>query len=420
MIQFALLFGLGFLTATLIAVLIAPAIHRQIVRYTERRIQATVPISPQEVRAQRDMARAAYAAENARTRQDLVEEKDRGTLLKIKTESLMEDLRTLEGTNAELLMRIDDLDAEAADARARLRQDDSYVEKLKAMIERLEDAASGKGEEMQSLVRDIGRMTSDADNHRIDLSTRDAEIEALKASLGALRGERDTLRRDLQLELTRANEAEHRLSREQRHLRRLEEKLAGEITDRGDRETTLERRLQEIGRLRDRLKAANSEARTTGNTGTAAHLPQAENEAVTAKETEAGSDDAIAQPSAQIPAAAPAAPAATPSSAGAPSPAPAAAFALGIDEDAIDPRFRLLAEEARNRATALGERLMKAKNPATDEAMRKELATIAASMVAVTAAAEGRSSPIRKILRGKHGSTGRESLATKAGKLLSE
>ncbi len=261
MIQFALLFGLGFLTATLVAVLVAPSIHRQIVRYTERRIRATVPISPQEVRAQRDMARAVYAAENARTKQDLVEEKDRGTLLKIKAEGLMEDLRSLEGTNAELRMRIDELDAEVADARARLRQDDSYVEKLKAMIERLEDAASGKGEEMQSLVRDISRMTADADSFRIDLSTRDTEIEALKATIGTLRGERDTLRRDLQLEMTRANEAEHRLTREQRHLRRLEERLAGEITDRSDRETALERRLQEIGRLRERLKAANSEAR---------------------------------------------------------------------------------------------------------------------------------------------------------------
>lgn len=416
MIQFALLFGLGLLTATLVAVLVAPSIHRQIVRYTERRIRATVPISPQEVRAQRDMARAVYAAENARTKQDLVEEKDRGTLLKIKAEGLMEDLRNLEGTNAELRMQIDELDAEVADARARLRQDDSYVEKLKAMIERLEDASSGKGEEMQTLVRDISRMTADADNFRIDLSTRDTEIEALKATIGTLRGERDTLRRDLQLELTRANEAEHRLSREQRHLRRLEEKLAGEITDRSDRETALERRLQEIGRLRERLKAANSEARAvTEEAGTTIEPAQAENEQVTEDKTVAANEQApvpaVAAKDAETVDAHQA------RSASPPTPAP---VTLGLGEETIDPRFRLLSEEARNRATALSERLLKAKNPATDEAMRKELAAIAASMVAVTAAAEGRSSPIRKILRGKHGSGERESLATKAGKLLSE
>lgn len=77
MIEYAILFGLGFLTATLLALLIAPAIHRRIVAYTENRIRATMPISPQEVRAQKDMARALYAAENAKVRQELDTEREK-------------------------------------------------------------------------------------------------------------------------------------------------------------------------------------------------------------------------------------------------------------------------------------------------------------------------------------------------------
>ncbi|MDY6962358.1 MAG: hypothetical protein SV862_10735, partial [Pseudomonadota bacterium] len=88
MIQFALLFGLGFLSASLLVMLIAPAIHGRIVRYTEKRIQATLPISPQEVRAQRDMARAVYAAENARTKQELVQERDQTVGLKLRYDKL--------------------------------------------------------------------------------------------------------------------------------------------------------------------------------------------------------------------------------------------------------------------------------------------------------------------------------------------
>ena len=43
MIEYALLFGLGFLTAILAGLLLAPAIHRRIVKFTEDRILATMP-----------------------------------------------------------------------------------------------------------------------------------------------------------------------------------------------------------------------------------------------------------------------------------------------------------------------------------------------------------------------------------------
>jgi hypothetical protein len=49
-IQFALLFGLGFLTAIFLVFLVAPAIHRRIVWFTEKRLRATMPLSAREVR----------------------------------------------------------------------------------------------------------------------------------------------------------------------------------------------------------------------------------------------------------------------------------------------------------------------------------------------------------------------------------
>ena len=75
-IEYALLFGLGFLAAAMIVMLIAPAIHRRVVLYTENRLKATMPLSPQEIRAQKDMVRALYAAENAKTTQELLRERE--------------------------------------------------------------------------------------------------------------------------------------------------------------------------------------------------------------------------------------------------------------------------------------------------------------------------------------------------------
>jgi hypothetical protein len=75
MVEFVLLFALGFLTAILLGLFAAPAIHGRIVRFTERRLLATVPMSAAELRAARDMERAAHAVEAARGVMDLRKER---------------------------------------------------------------------------------------------------------------------------------------------------------------------------------------------------------------------------------------------------------------------------------------------------------------------------------------------------------
>ncbi|MGO7624010.1 hypothetical protein ACC687_38385, partial [Rhizobium ruizarguesonis] len=57
MIEYALFFGLGFLTAAFLVFLVSPSVHRRIVWYTENRLKATMPLSPQEVRAQKVLGR---------------------------------------------------------------------------------------------------------------------------------------------------------------------------------------------------------------------------------------------------------------------------------------------------------------------------------------------------------------------------
>jgi len=365
-IEFALLFGLGFLSATLIAMLLAPAIHRRIVRYTENRIRATLPISPQEVRAQRDMARAVYAAENARTKQELVRERDRNTDYQLKHDALLRDLKRLEAEKVELSMRIDQMDADASDVRSRLREGDSYIQELRAALAKAEEAETEHAGDVDQLRQQLLLLTSDADNFRIDLSTRDTEMENLRLRINTLRDERESLRNDLREQTTRASDAETRLAQEEERSARLDDKLSREIADRADKEVALERRVQEVGRLREKLG-----------------MPTVAADSVPAV--------------AALPAAAP---------------------HPDEEEQELDGNIAALADDARHRATALSERLLNSKNTANDAALRQELAAIAAGMVALTAASEGKTSPIRSILSGRTGNGGRESLAARAKKVL--
>jgi len=393
-IEFALLFGLGFLSAALLAMLVAPAIHRRIVRYTENRIKATLPISPQEVRAQRDMARAIYAAENARTKQELVQERDKTVGLQIGNNTLIEEMRRLQSEAAELRAQLDLMDTEAAEARSRLRQEENRLEELKATIEALEEAAAAKDLEIENLQQRQLRLVADADNFRIDLSTRDTEVENLKFRMIALRDERDTLRNDLRLQTTRAKDAETRLAQEENRVQRLEDKLSREVAERTDRENALERRLAEIARLREKLKVVNAETREASRTlreaapgrpGVRTAMPRKKiaPEDVTLRELPHAS----------------------------PKQTPAAQEA---DKDLSVAEMR---EDVHNRALALSERLQN-DDGSDDEAIRRELASVAANMVALTAITEGSSSPIHTILSGKSGTGKRESLAAKAKRAL--
>ncbi len=373
MIEFALLFGLGFLSALLIAMLVAPAIHRRIVSFTENRIRATVPISPQEVRAQRDMARAVYAAENARTKQELLQEKDRVVSLTLKGDNLKDEIRKLTADNIELKAAAENLDVAAADLKSQLRQEGSYIAELKGALETSEEQSIAKDLDIEQLRQQIELLSARRDNARIDLSTRETEVENLKFRVSALREEREILRKDARIQTARAKEAETRLANEEYRSTKLEDKLTKEVSLRTDKETALERRNEELARLRDKMTVKDEVQATSPQKAATSGKPQAPTKPTPVKS--------------------------------------------GTDTD-IETRVAQLAGDARNRATALSERVANGKTTANDDVLREEMATIAASMAAMTSLAEGRSSPINAMIAGKPVDGKRQSLAARVRSLL--
>lgn len=376
MIQYALLFGLGFLTAALLVFLIAPAIHRRIVWFTEKRMRATMPLSPQEVRAQKDMARALFAAENARTEHALTQERDKTVALQIHNGKLQQEASRLSAGGTELQTRIDDLEVEAGELRSRLRQEESYISQLKSSIHTAEQASAEKEADIDGLRKRMTKMGADADNLKIDLATRETEIESLKLRINTLRDERDTLRQDLSAVSQRAADAEQSLRQESDKSKRLEERLDREIAGNADKETAIERHAQDVIRLRERLEAAVRESREAGKALRAAGLASPKKPAkmpkLSAASMIAGTADEQAKMTEQPQTAEP--------------------------ERTVEDEIAQMTEEVRNRAAALSDRLLKARSPAHDNAMREEIAKIAANMVALTALKEGDSSPIFDLL----------------------
>ncbi|WP_137131695.1 hypothetical protein [Rhizobium sp. FY34] len=362
MIEFALLFGLGFLSATLLVMVLAPAVHRRVVRYTENRLKATMPISPPEVRAQRDLARAVYAAENARTKQELTFQRDHALELQLAHDKLTKEAAQLHATNDDLRMQVEDMSTEAADLRSRLRREEGFIHQLKESLQLVESSAALKEEEIEALQRRIARLATDIDTLKIDLSTRDTEVENARFRSAALREERDTLRTDVKLLTARAKEAERRLQEEMNRAARADDRLAREIAEKADLQVTVERREQQLERLQQKPKTGRSATKRNAKSGAA----------VAADLVEHG-DGGETPDAAQI--------------------------ATEPKEEKMPPMPDLtrFAEDIRNRSIALGAHLTTGRK-LNDDAVRQELASIAADMVALTATREGSASPIPSLL----------------------
>jgi chromosome segregation ATPase len=62
-IEEVMIFALGFLAASLIALAVAPAFWRRAIRLSTRRLEMQLPLSPEEILAQRDLLRAEFVVE---------------------------------------------------------------------------------------------------------------------------------------------------------------------------------------------------------------------------------------------------------------------------------------------------------------------------------------------------------------------
>lgn len=406
MIEYAILFGLGFLTATLLALLIAPAIHRRIVAYTENRLRATMPISPQEVRAQKDMARALYAAENAKVRQELDTEREKNTSLRLANEAASSDAYRLGEQNRGFSLKIEELTLEIGELRAALDTSEERANAIATNLTQQEQAANERAAQMSDLTARLTNLTRELDDTKITSATRDLEAEQAKQSATRFRKEGETATRELQDVAARNKEAMTAVARESRKVTRLEDQVATVMAKNADLDTMLTLRNQEVARLKEQLAATGGRANdmiirlpnpAVPVEKAASELPPAAPAAADAPETVPVVAEDVAQAVTTEEAAASAVVEPT-----APSPE-------GLEQEI---------EDIRNQGTALTERLLNVRGTGNDEPIRREIARIAARMIALTAAQEGDKSPIPGLLAKASGASGRDSLAVRAGALM--
>ena len=249
MIDIGMYVALGFLLASLLALMVAPAFWRRAARLTKRRIEMTMPMSASDIQADKDQLRAEFAIELRRVEVALDKARDKAA-----RELVEANKRRVE---------ISEIKTELEGTRGRLQEKDNANRVLEQTIRRRLPEMEGRLKAAREAMAELEAANNELRN------TAGSQAEALKlarTTLNTQRGDIDQLRGALEGEAAssrRSSKSDATLAKENRRLSAELSKLKQELTDGriGGNENGLLR--EELGKLAGQVLAVAREQGTT-------------------------------------------------------------------------------------------------------------------------------------------------------------
>src|SRR5215468_1873696 len=155
MIEPIMYFGLGFLAATLIALIIMPFVHGRAERLTTRRLEAAIPVSMAEIQADKDQLRAEFAMSTRRLEMSVDQLKRKSTSQLAELGKKADAINQLKAEVGEKTATIFALEARDRSLRDQLRAtEEEFAVKTTAMHE-AQRAYSDKEAELAKLMSEL-------------------------------------------------------------------------------------------------------------------------------------------------------------------------------------------------------------------------------------------------------------------------
>src|SRR5438105_2983365 len=232
MVEPIMFFGLGFLAASLLGLVIVPFVHGRAVRLTVRRLEAATPLSMAEIQADKDQLRAEFAMSTRRLEMSVDQ-------LKTKTTTQLAEL----GKKTDTINRLKvDLGEKTAAIFALEARDKALKDQLHATEEEF-SAKSGTLREVERVLADkeaeLARLTAELEDRSVLFDSQSVEVVALRTQVDALKGQVVGLQKDVR-------DTEDRLARERLDSEASSRELAdeqGQVEKLGHRVAQLERQL---------------------------------------------------------------------------------------------------------------------------------------------------------------------------------
>jgi chromosome segregation ATPase len=178
-------FGIGFLVAALIGLVIIPLVHGRAVRLTMRRLEAATPLSMAEIQADKDQLRADFAMSTRRLEMSVEQLKAQSTSQLAELGKKSDAINRLKIELSEKTATIFMLEARDTALRDQLRAAEEDIALKAAAMHDAERTLAGKEAELAKAATALGEHSSFADRQKTEIGALKAEIEGLNERLTA-------------------------------------------------------------------------------------------------------------------------------------------------------------------------------------------------------------------------------------------
>jgi DNA repair exonuclease SbcCD ATPase subunit len=186
MIEPIMYFGLGFLAAALIGLIIVPFVHGRAVRLTVRRLEAATPLSMAEIQADKDQLRAEFAMSTRRLEMSVEQLKNKSTGQLADLGKKNDVINRLKMELGEKAATIFALEARDRGIKDQLRATEDELAVKTGALRETERTLAAKESELTKFTAQLGETSAASDSQRIEIVSLKTQVENLKDQVAGL------------------------------------------------------------------------------------------------------------------------------------------------------------------------------------------------------------------------------------------
>ncbi len=207
MVEPIMIFSIGFLVASVCALVLMPLVHNRAVRLTKKRLEAAAPLSMAELQADKDQLRAEFAVSMRRLEMQIEQLKaeSAGQLAELGKKTDAVNLLKIELRDKSVQIEV--LQANVASLQDRLNATSGELSAKIVLLQASERLHADKEAGLAKLSGDLNDHALAADSRRVEIITLRTQLDAHKDLIGELRNQLDAIRKveaELRAELTAA------------------------------------------------------------------------------------------------------------------------------------------------------------------------------------------------------------------------
>jgi chromosome segregation ATPase len=180
MIEPIMFFGLGFLAALLLALVILPLVHARAVRLTTRRLEAAIPVSISEIQADKDQLRAEFAMSTRRLEMSVEQLRGKTTGQLVDLGRKTEAINALKAELTEKTATIFALESRDKTLKDRVETTGQELAATTTTLRETEKTLAEKEAELAKVSMDLEERAMTGDSQRIEMVALKTQIATLK------------------------------------------------------------------------------------------------------------------------------------------------------------------------------------------------------------------------------------------------